>query len=68
MLPHNAQSTMKLDISMFGQSEATRPAKLLLKFSGCSPVQEDHRYKANTHDRRRQRAGSGSGEDEDQGH
>lgn len=33
MLPPNARSTMKIDVQMFGQAQADKPAKLGLKFS-----------------------------------
>lgn len=35
LLPPNARSTMKIDVKMFGQKEAEKPASLGLKFSMC---------------------------------
>ena len=35
LLPPNARSKMAIDVKMFGQREAEKPASLSLKFSKC---------------------------------
>ncbi|TKA23072.1 hypothetical protein B0A50_07389 [Salinomyces thailandicus] len=41
LLPPNARSTMKIDVKMFGQKEAEKPASLGLKFKDGKEMDVD---------------------------
>ncbi|KAK5694459.1 39S ribosomal protein L44, mitochondrial [Elasticomyces elasticus] len=41
LLPPNARSTMAIDVKMFGQSEAQKPASLSLKFKDGKEMEMD---------------------------